>query len=484
MPTRGRALASLGREEPLLLAGIAAAATVFALFSLVQHATFGSGADLAIFDQAIWGLSNLEQPRVSVYIHLSSIFGDHLHPLIALLAPLYWIWEDPRMLLLAQSALVAASAAPVFLFARRRVGRLAAYLVAAAYLAFWGLQTGIAIDFHEVAFAPLLIALAIHWGDLRRWAPYFAAVVLLLLVKEDLSILVFFTGLWLLARRDLRAGLATMGLGAAWYVLATKVLIPALAGGRGFRYWSYDQLGADVPSALGHMVTHPLDTLRMLVEPEQKARTLANLLVPFLGLALLSPVAILAVPLVAERLLSSNQNYWASRYHYSMTLSPVLAMAAADGLARVCRLLERLRGQPLAAAAPAAGAAAMLLAGLVASASLSPLGALKNRDFWRRSAPDRVAAAALERIPRDASVAAQYEYMPHLAHRRELVGIHPGPSRPDYIVARDKEGSDAGTASKRADYDTLVEARGFLLLRRRPEVPESLAGTETSIRPP
>lgn len=46
-----------------------------------------------------------------------NIFGDRFHPIIASLASLYWIWNDPRMLGIAL-ALVAAS---VYLLPRLRV---------------------------------------------------------------------------------------------------------------------------------------------------------------------------------------------------------------------------------------------------------------------------------------------------------------------------------------------------------------------------
>ncbi len=50
--------------------------------------------------------------------------------------------------------------------ALRRTG---AYLIAVAYAAFWVLQVGVLYEFHEGAFAPLLIALAILLSDERRW---------------------------------------------------------------------------------------------------------------------------------------------------------------------------------------------------------------------------------------------------------------------------------------------------------------------------
>src|SRR5206468_2869146 len=115
---------------------------------------------------------------------------------------------------------------PVYLFARERVGRPAAELLALAYALFWGLQTGVGYEFHEVAFAPLLIALTVLFASRGAGARYWVALALLLCVKEDLSVLVVFIGIYLLTLRQTRRGLLTIALGIAWYELATRVVIP------------------------------------------------------------------------------------------------------------------------------------------------------------------------------------------------------------------------------------------------------------------
>ena len=130
------------RTEPLLFVGALAAAVAYAVVAIVRHQHFETASDLAIFDQAVWHYSRFEAPESTVLVlrageewpRLPSILGDHFHPLVAVLAPLYWLWADARMLLVAQAGLVAASVVPVFLFARLHVERLAAYLLAAAYL--------------------------------------------------------------------------------------------------------------------------------------------------------------------------------------------------------------------------------------------------------------------------------------------------------------------------------------------------------------
>ncbi len=51
-----------------------------------------------------------------------NIFGDHFHPIIAVLAPLYWVWDNVGMLLIAQAVLTAAAIPVVYRFTRRRAG--------------------------------------------------------------------------------------------------------------------------------------------------------------------------------------------------------------------------------------------------------------------------------------------------------------------------------------------------------------------------
>ncbi len=95
-----------------------------------------------------------------------NLLGDHFHPLVALWAPLYWVWPDPRMLLAAQAALVAASVVPVVRFSRRRLGPAASLAVGAVYGLSWPLQRMIQFDVHEIAFAVPLIAVVVDQLDL------------------------------------------------------------------------------------------------------------------------------------------------------------------------------------------------------------------------------------------------------------------------------------------------------------------------------
>ena len=425
-PPRGRARL----RDPLVLGLPLAAFVAYAAYAVVNHVRYGTGYDLGIFSQAVWHYSRFEAPESTV-IGISNLLGNHFHPIVASLTPLYWVWADPIVLLVAQAALVAASIVPVHLFAAQRLGRLGGLLVAVAYASYWGLHAGVGYEFHEVAFAPVLIALAILFGERRRWVPFAVAIAALLLVKEDMSILVAFFGLWLMLRREWRPGAITFAAGLAWFFLTTEVLIPALSDSGRFDFWSYQELGDDLPDALVQIATHPWRPFEVFFSEGQKVETTLLLLVPFLGLSLCSRIGILALPLVLERMLSTTESYWATDFHYSLTVAPVLAMAAAAGLANVVRWAgDRV---PRGPAVTGVGAA-MVVASLVAAVQIAHLDRLLERGFWRPRSYSGPVTRALDRIPPRASVAAPDFMVPHLSTRDVVAEISPGTAQTDYVA--------------------------------------------------
>ena len=120
---------------------------LYSVFAVARHHVFETTAyDLGIFFEAVRGWAHLRLPIVpvkGVHDHLGAHFdllGDHFHPILALLAPTYWIWPHPETLLVDQALLFAVSAVPVWAFVDRLLGARAAYLWTTGYLAYWGLQ--------------------------------------------------------------------------------------------------------------------------------------------------------------------------------------------------------------------------------------------------------------------------------------------------------------------------------------------------------
>ena len=392
---------------------------VYLLVSLSVFDSFVFGRDLAIFDQVIRSWASFRLPTSDVLAPGANALGEHFSPAMALLAPLYWVWADPRILLGAQAALVAASIWPVWDFSRRRFGDRPALVVAVAYALSWQLQSLVAFDVHEVALAVPLIAVAINALDLEQDRVLILACAALLLVREDMGLFLVAVAAVLLVRRRfaLAAGLAAVG--AAVFGLLTLVVVPALAWDRTFHFWTFTQLGPDPRAALGNVLRRPWIVLQTAVMPDEKAYTLLLVLFPTAFMALGSVYGLLALPFLAEQLLNSRELLWRPSFHYWGVLAPILTMAAVDTVSRISRRLpdpRLLRNLWLSWITIVVAIGMLLL-----PASYSALMFLVTGTTTSKAAAALDGAVSL--IPSGACVEADDRVLPHLGRDRRAFRV-------------------------------------------------------------
>ena len=396
------------------------AAVAYAVAAIFRHDRFGSNAyDLGIFDQYVWSVSRFSLGPNTV-LRLPTALGDHFHPIVWTLAPLYWIWSDPRMLLGAQAVLLAAASLPIFVWARERLGMPPAFAFQIAYLVFWGVLGGDIFDFHEVAFAAPIVSVALYALLTRRDVLLVAITVLALLTKEDLALTFAAIGVYVaVVQRRWKFGGAIVAGCIAAFALLIKVVLPALAD-QPYSHWSYTALGSGPGSALKHLVAHPVDSVRTFFSPATKRNALFNLFGTWLFLPLASPLLIVMVPTLAERFLSSTPSYWAQGFHYSLVIAPMLAFAAIDTTERIARLAPAWRPWLAYAAA-----GAVVLAGLAFT-----FHRIRPLDELRRE-PSALAASSIESclrtIPPKASVSATSALVPHISERRSVYQLDARP---------------------------------------------------------
>lgn len=423
---RSRVATDAGRPllAPVAVATLAGA--LLALLGVYRHNRFGSSAfDLGIFDQTVWHYSRFEVGPNTVK-GMPNLLGDHFHPVLGLLAPLYWVWSDARILLVAQAVLLAVSSLPLHAFARDTVGGRAALALQSAYLLSWPVVAGALFDFHELAFAPLFVAIAL-WALLsRNIVVYSMSIVLLLLVKEDMALIAIGIGVVAFTRGSRHLGIATITIAAVWAIFVVEVVIPAIAG-RDYTYAA--TIGGNDGSplaAISWVITHPAASLSRLVDEPEKLTLLLLLGGTFAGVSLFSPIALAIVPALVPRLLSDNPAHWATGFHYSLPIAPVLAFAAADGLRR---LRPRLSPKAFTVTGTLAVAASVAL-----GASSVPLREIRRVVDRKTSA---AVARCLAQIPPEASVVATQALVPHLSERRAIYtfySVRTASARPAYAA--------------------------------------------------
>ena len=451
-----------------------AAFVVYSVTALLIHRRFGTaGYDLGIFDQAVRRYAHLQAPMVPLKGPGYNIFGDHFHPIIALAAPLYWLFDDPRTLLVLQAGLIAVSVLVVFAFARRRTTDRVSLAIAFGYAFSWAFQTMVNFDFHEVAWGVPILALAIDALDRDDDRALLGWAAALLLVREDMGVLVLVIGVlrifrgrpplrewrpgrWPARVRQLSApagraavrrigpGIALILGGVAAYEITTGLILPHFSPTGTFAYWQYGStLGPSLGAAAVGAVTRPWHLVHLFFVPWVKFRTLLLMLVPLALLPLRSRYAWLALPLLAQRFFEPAERYrlWQPAYHYNALPWVILTLAMVDGAARF-RLHSRRPSRVNAAAGPGVDGAvrpgvfghrrwtaalcAVLVAGPIlitaTNRNVAVLHDLASGRLLRVTPEMRAQAAVVAHIPSDVCVEADDRLAGHLT-ARDFVSI-------------------------------------------------------------
>src|SRR5205085_11287855 len=127
-----------------------------------------------------------------------------------------------------------------------------------------------------------------------------------LLTRENIALTFAAIGVYvMLAQRRWRLGAALVGVSGAWFVAVIEIVMPAIAG-RSYSHWTYDALGPGPGSALIHIVRHPISSFALLFNNPTKLKLWGGLLGAWLFLPLVSPIFLVAIPELLERLWSSN----------------------------------------------------------------------------------------------------------------------------------------------------------------------------------
>ena len=532
-----------------LLPGLILAAAVMVLYtyySLQQMKHWVTPSwDLAIFTQMAQAYSHFSVPIVPIKGPDFNLWGDHFHPILALLGPIYALFPSPTTLLVVQNAMVAFASFAIVRFTQRAfalaqkaelavtgtagsaqnakpakyqgvIPTITGLLLGAGFALSFGVQQAIAAQFHEVAFAVPLLAMSLGYlvlasrvsgTERARYLAYACWWSLpIAFVKEDMGITVAAIGLiifirtgWLSTAVDilmprLSAGTpapmrtrmqqlysswartpavaeSTMVMmwGVFWSVVAIYVILPYFNSGGNFDYADKVNFSA----ALGD----PFGSALQMLSNNTKLATLGLLLITGAILWVISPLAAIALPTLAWRLLSTMESYWASTWHYSLVLMPVVFLALLDAVVRVrygvvpaaipvrsgarvadsasaeesqantepgrlSALVRRIPVWALPAVALFLAVSPIFVAG-----SQQPLASLGNAQFTASAltTTDQMKQDAVQKVPEGVTVAADLSILTQLIPGRTVYWIgHTGEPAPDYVVIDRRSNSWGG----------------------------------------
>jgi uncharacterized membrane protein len=161
----------------------------YSTLSIVRHNHYQSfGFDLGINDQVVWEYSHFKPPVTTIDqpVFSSKLF-IHVELIYALLAPFYWLWSDPRMLLLLQAFAIVSSGIPIFLLAKKyKLKPSISYALLVSYLTFYGIQNALWFDAHSAPFGAAFLTWFIYFLDAENIVWSAVTFLLTIISKENL----------------------------------------------------------------------------------------------------------------------------------------------------------------------------------------------------------------------------------------------------------------------------------------------------------
>lgn len=389
----------------ILLIWIIVLSVLYSALSILRHDHFQSGGfDLGIFDQSVWQYSNLLTPFNTIKYRF--ILGDHLNLTLPLLSPLFYLWDNVRILLIFQAFWISFSTLAVFKIIRNRnFSPFVSLNVSFVYSLFYGIQSAVFFDFHPIVIGVGLIVWLIYFLETKKTKLFWLTFVLAILTQENMGIALASLGLIYVFKKEYRnLSIFFIFFGFLDSLISSRII--ALFSPTGFQYWPEISL-------------NPFKTLVSFFDSPEKRQVWLYSLSWFSFLPLLSPGSMMAVILDLSQYFVTGSEFsrmWSPLMHHRAILAPFLLLGVLDALI----FLKKKKINP------------ELISIFLVIVSLSlqfifhfPLNKLSKPIYWKNESWMDDNRAMIKLIPKNASVAAKQNLVPHLSHRKEIYLVWP-----------------------------------------------------------
>lgn len=394
--------------------------------SITIHDKFMTfGLDLGYFDEVIWKISK----GIFPYSGVGCIWflEDHFQPILYLIAPFYWIWENVRVILIIQSFFMVFAGLPLYILAKKVTHNIFfSFSIVIAYLFFIGTQFAILNEFHQIIFAPLFIVLMYYSLEIKNLKIYFLTIFVLLLIKEDLTLFILAVGLGLIFRKPYRRlGIITSFIGFISFLLLLYVVMPRLSVKGVYSHFDFGPAGFTPFDIILKSVSDPIFFVKSMIFPTIKVKTLLISFATYSFIPLLAGVSML-IPLIQDivvRFIYAGPQFtkWSLVNHHATVSAILLAIGAVYGGKKIVTHLSVYSKSRYIY-----NYLGIFIIGSTIAADFifhGPVNSLLKIQFYEKEKWTMDNNEVLLQVPEDASVAAQNNLLPHLTHRENIYRI-------------------------------------------------------------
>ncbi len=420
------------RQKNITLATvISLAGVLYALISLVNHYLFKTYAlDLGFYTHIMYDYAHF---RIDDCFMFSwgprSVLSDHFGLYLMLLSPLVYVFGSYTLLVVQIASVLLGGWGIYKLICLYTDDNLLPVLAMATFFFSFGIIHALSYDYHSNVLTSMILPWLLYYLKRGRFGLAGLFVVLFVIGKENMSLWLFFIALGLMwdYRKNKKTLWYLVGYAAfsmAYFLIINMIVMPAL-GSSGAGFSRYAHLGDNYLDIAKNLLLNPGETLRLLYANTSGSPSFDGVKEEFylcalatgLLLTLLKPnYLIMLVPLIGQKMLAVDTNFWGISFQYSVEFMPVLIISSFLVIAKLRKQMWRL----------------VLSGGLLLSVLLTTfytigvpkstvfldqLCVYQGRHYEQKKFDARYARELIRQIPNDATVCAASMFVPHLAMR-------------------------------------------------------------------
>ncbi len=448
----------------------------FTVVSFLRYDNYYTGRfDLGNMAQTVWNSRHgnfflITDPNGTEQISRLAFHADFI---LVLLAPFYVLWQNPQMLLLIQTIVVAAGAFFIYAIAVEVLKhRNLALVFAFAYLLNPSVQRANIYDFHAVTLVTTFLLATFYFFLKKRYALFILFAVLAALCKEQIWLIISLFGLLVFFVQKKRViGSILFLFSFAMFYFLLWYAIPKTLGAQHFALAYLSDFGDNPTQIVKGIVLSPDKIVATLLQPS-RIEYLVKLFAPVGYLSIFFPFfLIFAAPDLLINTLSNNPQLHQIYFQYTSTITPFIFLSAIYGVWILRKFSIFRYFNHYFAIIIAVYLLVMVFYGAFAFGPL-PGAKESNLDMFVKPLENRVAIDTfLKQIPNDYTVAGSNDVGSHLSHRDTIYTVPAGIDRADVVVLilTDPKAKDAyKKVQKDPHYQEVEKLSNFAAFTRVP----------------
>lgn len=441
--------------------------------------------DFATHLEILWRFSNglgLTTLMSEDYHNGSHWFAAHFTPIIYLTyAPIFKIFPYPQTIPIAETIFMLSSIIPLWLISKKYVDDNLSKIFISSFLFY---PTIFYTNLYGIAYIELCIPLFLwlfYFFEEKKFLSFTFTLFLVLMTREEVSLVVFFFGLWILLKKKILLSIFTTVISLIYFYFAIFLVIPYFNNDNIFLASSlFSNYGSSFSEILLNLLQNPLIFFKEIINLPKVANFIMIfapvLFAPILNLT----TTAIALPNLAITFLSKSITHSSYILYYLSPTIPIIFYSIISSI-NLKRKIFVLKKDALIYSIFMATFSSTVFFGAT-PISLAywfkdyKVGKFYTTNFHKSAYVeedrDRVAKQIVKLIPKEATVSAEQHFLPLLYKHKKMI-IFPSPQKEiQYVLIDRYNPKKTGGANKNtlrtdpeAEYQKYFKNKKWLIIK-------------------